>query len=74
MPATLDQPDNAARLERLGVAHTLPPAASTGRNAARELEALLASDETAPACLAAARRSKGADPVLRTCEPIEDVM
>ena len=74
MPTALDQPDNAARLERLGVAHTLPPAAFNGRNAARELDALLASNETRRACLAAARRFEGIDPVTRTCELIEEIM
>ena len=71
MPMTFDQPDNAVRLTRLGVARTLWPGAVHGRAAARALDALLASDDTARACRAAARRFEGADPVTRTCELIE---
>ena len=71
MPMTFDQPDNAVRLERLGVARTLWPSAVNGRAAARALDALLGSDDTAGACRAAARRFHGADSVTRTCELIE---
>ena len=70
-PMTFDQPDNAVRLERLGVARTLWPAAVNGRAAARALDALLGSADVAAACRAAARRFDGADPVTRTCELIE---
>ena len=70
-PMTFDQPDNALRLERLGVARTLRPAAFTARAAAGALDALLESDDTARACRAAARRFEGVDPVTRTCELIE---
>ena len=71
MPMTFDQPDNAVRLERLGVARTLWPGAVNGRAAARALDALLASDRTASACGVAAGRFDGTDPVTRTCELIE---
>lgn len=71
MPMTFDQPDNAVRLERLGVGRTLWPGAVDGRAAARAVDALLGSDDTARACRAAARRFEGADPVTRTCELIE---
>ena len=71
MPMTFDQPDNAVRLEGLGVARTLWPAAVNGRAAAHALDALLGSDDAACACRAAAGRFDGADPVTRTCELIE---
>ena len=71
MPMTFDQPDNAVRLERLGVARTLWPGAVDGRGAARALDALLGSDDTRTACRDAARRFEGTDPVTRTCELIE---
>ena len=70
-PMTFDQPDNAVRLERLGVARILRPAACTPRTMARALDALLRSDDTAHACRAAARRFEQVDPVTRTCELIE---
>ncbi len=71
MPMTFDQPDNAVRLQRLGVARTLWPRAVDGRAAARDLDALLGSEDTAGACGAAASRFEGIDPVARTCELIE---
>ena len=66
MPMAFDQPDNAVRLERLGVGRYLRPSRFTGLAAARELDALLGSDDTARACRAVAGRfdrdrSGGAD-------------
>ena len=70
-PMTFDQPDNAVRLERLGVARILRPAACSGRTMARALDVLLCSDDMAHACRAAARRFEQVDPLTRTCELIE---
>jgi UDP:flavonoid glycosyltransferase YjiC (YdhE family) len=41
VPHAHDQPDNAARVTRLGVARTIRPRAYRGRRVARELERLL---------------------------------
>jgi UDP:flavonoid glycosyltransferase YjiC (YdhE family) len=41
VPYMGDQPDNAARMVRLGVARTLPPSAYSPRRAAGELDALM---------------------------------
>ena len=71
MPMAFDQPDNAVRLERLGVGRYLRPSRFTGLAAARELDALLGSDDTARACRAVAGRFDGIDPVARTCDLIE---
>ena len=71
MPMAFDQPDNAVRLERLGVGRYLRPSRFTGLAAARELDALLGSDDTARACRAVAGRFEGIDPVARTCDLIE---
>ena len=71
MPMAFDQPDNAVRLERLGVGRYLRPSRFTGAAAARELEALLGSEEVARACRDIASRFEGIDPVTRTCELIE---
>ncbi len=70
-PMTFDQPDNAVRLERLGVARTLWPGTVDSRRTARALDALLGSDDTVRACRAVAGRFDGADPVTQTCELIE---
>ena len=71
MPMTFDQPDNAARLQRLGVARTLPPVRFSGATVARELAALLESATVARKCADVARRFDGIDPVGHTCDVIE---
>ena len=71
MPMAFDQPDNALRLARLGVGRYLRPSRFTGPAAARELDALLGSEEVARACRAVASRFDGIDPVARTCDLIE---
>ena len=72
-PMTFDQPDNAARLVRLGVGRTVSPGAFTGARVAQELETLLGSDDVASACRDVAQRFEGIDPVTQTCELIEAV-
>ena len=71
MPMTFDQPDNAARLERLGVSRAVPPRRFAGARVARELDALLASDAVARRCARISQRFRGADPVGQTCDLIE---
>jgi UDP:flavonoid glycosyltransferase YjiC (YdhE family) len=48
MPLAHDQPDNAARLERLGVGRSLPPAQFNGPAVARALHELLDDPEVGP--------------------------
>ena len=71
MPMAFDQPDNAVRLERLGVGRYLRPSRFTGTAVARELETLLGSEDAARACRAIASRFVGLDPVAQTCDLIE---
>jgi UDP:flavonoid glycosyltransferase YjiC (YdhE family) len=71
MPMTFDQPDNAARLQRLGVGRSLPPERFRGAAVARELGALLESAAVTRRCADIARRFDGIDPVGRTCQVIE---
>ena len=70
-PIAHDQPDNAVRLQRLGVGRTLKPAAYRGPAVARELEPLLSSLEVAVSCRAVAEKLRGSDAVERTCDLIE---
>ena len=72
MPMGFDQPDNAARLARLGVASALPPKRFTGARVARELDTLLGSGGVAGRAAEVARRFDGVDPVSRTCDLIEE--
>ena len=71
MPMAFDQPDNAARLVRLGVARMLPPARFSGARVARQLAALLGSDVVADRCAELARRCDASDSIGRTCDLIE---
>lgn len=70
MPMTFDQPDNAARLVRLGVARILLPEFFSGPRVARSLELLLGSEAVHRAA-AVARRFIGIDSIGRTCDLIE---
>ena len=71
IPMTFDQPDNASRLTRLGVARSLTPDAFETIGVVRELETLLGSPEATTACADIAARFEGTDRVTRTCELIE---
>ena len=75
MPMSYDQPDNADRVKRLGVGDYIPPRKFTGRNAARTLNDLLASDSVASACRTTAAKVKtGPDAVEQTARSIEQIM
>jgi len=54
MPLAHDQPDNAARIEKLGTGVTLPPRRFTGPNLAAQLAALLHNPAIASRCRAVA--------------------
>lgn len=67
IPYGNDQPDNAARLERLGVGRTLRSWRTSSRNLATELEALLspANGYATRACAVQMRAEDGAELVAR---------
>ena len=71
MPMTFDQPDNAHRLERLGVARTVWPREFRGPEVSDALHDLLASGEVRSACTTLAQRIGSDRPLDRTCELIE---
>jgi UDP:flavonoid glycosyltransferase YjiC (YdhE family) len=70
MPMAFDQPDNAARLQRLGVGTWLTPRRFTGPRVARSLEALLESPAVLGACRAW-RKKSAADGAERAAEILE---
>jgi UDP:flavonoid glycosyltransferase YjiC (YdhE family) len=70
-PFAHDQPDNAARLNRLGVARIIPPRKYRSRRLSLELRELIHSQAVAHACKQAAARFAGADAIGETCELIE---
>lgn len=73
MPMAFDQPDNANRLVRLGVARALPAAKFTTRRAARILHDLLSDPKVRSACTVLQKRLNE-DPLPRTCDLIESVL
>lgn len=73
MPMAHDQPDNAARLRRLGVAASVPRRRFRGPAVARALGELLDSKEVAENCASVAARLKGSRAVEQTCEAIEEL-
>jgi len=72
-PMTFDQPDNAARLTRLGVGATLRPGQYESRVVARVLQALLDSRAVAESCRRYASRIVPADALAAACDAIEAV-
>jgi len=73
MPLGFDQPDNAARLVRLGVARILYPSQFTVRNVAKELNALLTRIPIRAACETFARRLFLEDPAASTLTFLENL-
>ena len=72
MPMAIDQPDNAHRLVRLGVADCLKPKAFRAAAVAQKLDRLLSSPAVATACRKIATRFDGVDIRSDTCAVIED--
>jgi UDP:flavonoid glycosyltransferase YjiC (YdhE family) len=71
VPFAFDQPDNAARLQRLGVARAIPRKLYTTRRACAELEHLLGDAAYAARAAQAARRITGENGVQSACDAIE---
>lgn len=73
MPLGFDQPDNAERLVRLGVARILYPSQFTVRNVAKELNVLLTQSPIRAACETFARRLSLEDPAAPTLTFLENL-
>jgi rhamnosyltransferase subunit B len=73
MPMGFDQPDNTARLVRLGVAGWVGPSRFTGDRVARVLERLLTDPQIASACARWAKELKQSAPLERTCDLLEEL-
>ena len=71
MPMSFDQPDNAERLRKLGVARVVPAATFTGTTLAAALRYLFANAAVPRACLEFKRRLTLTDPVSEACDSIE---
>jgi UDP:flavonoid glycosyltransferase YjiC (YdhE family) len=73
IPFSHDQPDNAARIERLGVGRSLSPKAFQAPTAAKVLAELLNSPEVAVRCKDVSSKFQGADPMPVSCRLIEEL-
>jgi UDP:flavonoid glycosyltransferase YjiC (YdhE family) len=71
VPFAHDQPDNAARLERLGVGRTLWPRHYQAPAVARVLNDLLSSAATSRRCAELAARCRETDTLSAACSEIE---
>jgi rhamnosyltransferase subunit B len=71
MPYAFDQPDNAARLRRLGVARTVRRKDYSARRAAAELDRLLTDADYSKKATEVARRVNREDAVRAACDAIE---
>ena len=73
MPMGFDQPDNAARLARLGVGAWLPPQRFTADRVAAALAGLLSSPDVAQACRRYRDVQQETDALGQACDLIEQV-
>jgi len=71
VPYAFDQPDNAARLQRLGVARSIPRAKYTGRRAKSELEHLLNDQAYAARAEEIVRKLSGENGVRAAADAID---
>lgn len=74
VPYGNDQPDNAARATRLGVARTIPRATYTNTRAAREIEALLGEPSYARRAEEVAKTVVAEDGVRVACDALERLL
>lgn len=73
MPMAFDQPDNAERLQTLGVAEILPPRRFHGRAVAAALERLIDNAERARRCESLASRCDGNAALSRAADLLESL-
>jgi len=73
MPLGFDQPDNAARLQRLGVGDWLVPARFQAVAVAEKLEGLIASVDVRQACDRYRDALAGGDAIGKACDLLEEM-
>jgi rhamnosyltransferase subunit B len=71
IPLSFNQPDDAARLRRLGAAAVVSRRAASGRRIASALDTLLSSPAVAERCREMAARFEGIDAIGGSCDAIE---
>lgn len=71
MPLAHDQPDNAARIRRLGVGTSVPPSRFRASRVAASLQKLLVSPEVKRACRQVAKKFENVAPFDEACDVIQ---
>ena len=74
VPYSHDQPDNAARVTRLGVAHTLPRKSYTATRLAAELKQLLNNSHYVNRAIEIEKQVQAENGVQQACDAIEAYM
>jgi UDP:flavonoid glycosyltransferase YjiC (YdhE family) len=74
IPYAFDQPDNAARLERLGVARVIRRKDYTAKRAAAELDRLRSDARYARCAAEAGRRVRAEDAIRAACDAVEECL
>jgi UDP:flavonoid glycosyltransferase YjiC (YdhE family) len=74
VPYGWDQPDNAARVERLGMGLHVPRTRYSARTAAHALDRLLNDDRFAKRAAEVGKRIKAEDGLTGACDAIESVL
>ena len=74
VPFAHDQPDNAQRVERLGISRTIPRRRYSAERAANELRRLLADPAYARRAESIGRHVREEDGVGRACDAIEALL
>jgi UDP:flavonoid glycosyltransferase YjiC (YdhE family) len=74
MPSAWDQPDNAARVARLGIARVIPRRRYTAPRVAAELQELLGDPQYVRRAAEVAGRVRAEDGVKSACDAIGEVM
>jgi len=74
MPYAFDQPDNAARLDRLGVARVIRRKDYTAKRAAAELDRLRSDARYGRCAAEAGRRVRAEDAVAAACYAVEECL
>src|SRR4030095_8509043 len=73
MPMGFDQPDNATRLQRLGVADWVVPSKFDGERVAATLSALLDDGDTASSCRRWSTQIRAHNAIEETCDLLEQL-
>jgi UDP:flavonoid glycosyltransferase YjiC (YdhE family) len=71
MPYSHDQPDNARRMKRLGVAKVIQKASYKPKKVTRKLRKILDGPEIAKKARAVAKQMRGEDGVNTACDALE---